>query len=206
LAVAVTAIAVAASVGTGAASTAPGASIALNGSGTRAAGIPASALMFSVNAHTPADSVGVYGTFSLTFPEIQGLETANPLATFSGVVTCLQRSGSGDTVTYGGIVTSGFGYDLTSLSSISPNQRDLAGDWFVTTVTDPAGTQPDTIGSVTWGDRAFFTTQNLFTAPDGSYVNYTSFSDVCNNPEPAQGTANQSPLLSGDIHIGPPTS
>jgi hypothetical protein len=117
------------------------------------------------------------------------------LATFSGVVTCLQRSGSGDTVTYGGIVTSGFGYDLTNPGPISQNQRDLAGDWFVASLADPAGSQPDTMGSVVWGDRAFYTS-----------LGYTSFSSVCDNPEAAQGTTNQLPLLSGDIHIGPPTS
>jgi hypothetical protein len=198
------AVAGTASVGTGAASAAPGASIALNGSGVRGGG--AAAFAFSVHASTPADSAGVYGTFSGTFPQTPSLESANPLATFSGVVTCLQSSGN--TVTYGGIITLGYGYDLVSNqpSPISQNERDLAGDFFVTTVADPAGSQPDTIGSVVWGDRAYYTTPNFFTAPDGSFVNYSSFSSVCNNPEATQGTANQSPLLSGDIHIGPPTS
>jgi len=193
-ALAVTAIAVAASVGTGAASTAPGASISLHGSGVRGGGDAAFA--FSVKAHTPADSVGVYGTFSGTFPQIPSLESANPLATFSGVVTCLQATaGRPNTVTYGGIVTSGFGYDLTSPVGISQNQQDLAGDWFVTTVQDPARNQPDTIGSVAWGDRSFYTS-----------LGYTSFSSVCDNPLAAQGTTNQDPLLSGDIHIRPHTS
>jgi hypothetical protein len=175
-ALAVTAIAIAAPVSIGAASTNPGDHIEVMGSGVRTGSVP---FTFSLNAHTPAHSVGVYGTFSGSFPG---------LVQFSGEVTCLKASGG--IVTVGGVITEGYGIDPSGPGGYGQGPRDLTGDWFFTTVQDPPGDQPDTMGLNQWGDRSFYTS-----------LGYTSFSSVCDNPYPAVGGTTQLPLSSGDIHI-----
>jgi hypothetical protein len=151
---------------------------------------------FSVRATSPARPDGAYGTFSGSFPHDpffrDGVSAPGDFATFSGDVTCLQVSG--DTATIGAVITSGYGYDsVTTGDGLSQDQRDLTGDWFITTAQDPKGQDaPDRIGYVDWGDGTYFTT--------ASY-GYTSFSPMCSDPAADLGTA-QFPLASGDIRIG----
>jgi hypothetical protein len=132
----------------------------------------------------PAPSDGVYGTFSGSFPYDAPFPAPGPFATFHGAVTCLKVSG--DNATIGGVLTSGYGYDDT----YTHGHRDLTGDWFITTVQDPAATgSPNTMGYIDWGDRSYFANQG-----------FKSFVSLCDNPAADLGTA-QFPLSSGDIKI-----
>jgi hypothetical protein len=180
LGLAVTAVAIAAPLGAGAASSSTGAPIVVLGSGVRSP----NDFVFTINAHTPADSVGVYGTFSGDYPSLP----SNVAPDFSGVVTCLHAGGN--TVTVGGIITQGAGVDGPNYNV--PN--DLAGDWYFAIVQDPPGGQPDTMSGNSFGPRSYFTS-----------LGYTSFSSVCNNAtaDPEIGTSHNL-LTSGDIHIAAP--
>jgi len=159
----------------------------VSGSGVRA---PSSAtdvpFTFSFDAiANPASTNGIYGTFSGTFPHDALFSAPGDFASFQGVVTCLQVTG--DQATIGGVVTSGYGYD----DFYTNGQNDLTGDWFITTVQDPAdaagGQSTDTMGYLDWGDRGYFAS-----------VGYATFGSLCANPIPDLTTA-QFPLSSGDI-------
>ena len=186
LAVAITAAAALSLLGTSAASFAStGAATHVRGAGVRspdAAGdVP---FTFSFNAiATPAPSDGIYGTFSGSFPHDAPFPAPGNFATFHGAINCLKVSG--DQATIGGVLTSGYGYDDT----FAQGHRDLTGDWFITTVQDPASGAPDTMGYIDWGDRGYF-------ANGG----FSSFASLCDNPAADLGT-NQFLLSSGDIQI-----
>jgi hypothetical protein len=187
LAAAITAAAAAGVLGASAPSFAStGAGAHVSGSGVRSASSAGDVpFTFSFNAiAAPAPSDGVYGTFSGSFPHDAPFPAPGPFATFHGAVTCLRVSG--DKATIGGVFTSGYGYDDT----YTQGHRDLTGDWFVTTVQDPAATgSPDTMGYIDWGDRSYFADQG-----------FKSFVSLCDNPAADLGTA-QFPLSSGDIKI-----
>jgi hypothetical protein len=186
LAVAITAAATLSLLGISAPSFASiGAAAHVRGAGVRS---PSSAgdvpFTFSFNATaTPASSDGVYGTFSGSFPHDPPFPAPGNFATFHGAITCLKVSG--DKATIGGVFTSGYGYDDT----YRQGHRDLTGDWFITTVQDPASGAPDTMGYIDWGDRGYFAHQG-----------FSSFASLCDNPAADLGT-NQFPLSSGDIKI-----
>jgi hypothetical protein len=143
---------------------------------------------FAFDAMTnPASSGGAYGTFSGSFPHDSPFPAPGNFASFQGVVTCLQVSGK--TATIGGVITSGYGYD----DNFDQGQRDLTGDWFITTVQDdgnqPAARAPDTMGYTDYGDRAYFASQG-----------FDTFASLCSDPGADIGTS-QFPLSSGDITI-----
>lgn len=162
-----------------------GAGTHVRGSGVRSASSAGDVpFTFSFNAiTTPASSDGVHGTFSGSFPHDAPFPAPGNFATFHGTVTCLKVHG--DTATIGGVLTSGYGYDDT----YTQGQRDLTGDWFITTVQDPASGSPDTMGYIDWGDRGYFANQG-----------FSSFASLCDNPAADIGTA-QFPLSSGDVKI-----
>ena len=158
----------------------------VRGSGVRA---PTSSgdvpFTFSFRATAPpARSDGLYGTFFGVFPHDAPFPAPGNFATFHGAVTCLKVSGHSATI--GGVITSGYGYDDT----FKQGHRDLTGDWFITTLRDPAATgSPDTMGYIDWGDRGYFANQG-----------FSSFASLCDDPAADLGTA-QFPLRSGDIKI-----
>jgi hypothetical protein len=162
-----------------------GAGIHVRGSGVRSASSPGDVpFTFSFNAiATPAHSDGVDGAFSGSFPHDAPFPAPGNFATFHGAVTCLKVSG--DMATIGGVLTSGYGYDDT----YTQGQRDLTGDWFITTVQDPTSGSPDTMGYIDWGDRGYFAGQG-----------FSSFASLCDNPTADLGTS-QFPLSSGEIKI-----
>jgi hypothetical protein len=171
--------------------------ISVRGSGVRG-GIPGdpTPFNFAFDARTTPNADGDYGTFSGSFPHDpyfrNGDSAPGNFATFSGTMTCLQVNDS--TATIGGVISSGFGYDgdPSTPDLFSQNQRDLNGDWFITTAQDPKGdTARDTIGYVDWGDRAYFLNAGY---------GYTSFDSVCDHPSADLGTT-QFPLVSGDLSI-----
>jgi hypothetical protein len=158
----------------------------VSGSGVRSASSSGDVpFTFSFNAiATPAPSDGVYGTFSGSFPHDAPFPAPGKFATFHGAVTCLKVNG--DKATIGGVLISGYGYDDT----YTQGHRDLTGDWFITTIQDPATAgSPDTMGYIDWGDRGYFASQG-----------FSSFDSLCGNPAADLGTA-QFPLSSGDIKI-----
>jgi hypothetical protein len=136
---------------------------------------------FSFHA-TTAPRHSVNGTFSGHFPHDPAFKASGRFATFSGVVTCLQVKDHAATI--GGVFTHGYGYDDNF-----KQQRDLTGDWFITTVHDPKGHAHDTMGFIDWGDRAYFAAQGFHT-----------FNSLCDNPTKDVGKS-QFPLSSGDITI-----
>jgi hypothetical protein len=158
----------------------------VRGSGVRSASsandVP---FTFSFNAiTTPARLHGIYGTFYGKFPHDPPFQAPGNFATFHGAITCLKVSGHKATI--GGVLTSGYGYDDT----FTQGHRDLTGDWFITTVRDPAPAgSPDTMGYIDWGDRSYFASQG-----------FRSFDALCGNPAADIGTK-QFPLNSGDIKI-----
>lgn len=156
----------------------------VSGSGVRSAAAGDVPFTFSFNAiATPAPPGGVYGAFAGSFPHDPPFPAPGNFATFHGAVTCLKVSG--DKATVGGVLTSGFGYDDT----YTQGQRDLTGDWFITTVHDPTSGTTDTMGYIDWGDRGYFASQG-----------FNSFASLCDNPAADLGTT-QFPLRSGDIKI-----
>jgi hypothetical protein len=160
----------------------------VTGSGVRSASSSGDVpFTFAFEASTQARSDGVNGSFSGFFPHDAPFPAPGKFATFAGVVTCLRVSG--DNATIGGVFTSGYGYD----GYYDQGQRDLTGDWFITTVRDNGnpedGVSPDTMGYIDWGDRAYIATYG-----------YGSFASLCNNPVADLGT-NQFPLNSGTIKI-----
>lgn len=186
LAAAITATAALGLLGTSAQSFAStGSGTHVSGSGVRSASSAGDVpFTFSFNAiATPAPSDGVYGTFSGSFPHDAPFPAPGNFATFQGAVTCLKVSG--DQATIGGVLESGYGYDDT----FTQGQRDLTGDWFITTVQDPTHRSPDTMGYIDWGDRAYFANQGFHT-----------FASLCDDPAADLGTA-QFPLNTGDIKI-----
>jgi hypothetical protein len=173
---------------------ASGTSFAATGTGSRVrgAGVRSASsagdvpFTFAVDATTPAAD-GDYGTFSGSFPHDAPFPAPGNFASFHAVVTCLQVSG--DDATIGGVVISGYGYD----DNYDQGQRDLAGDWFITTVHSSTnqrfGNPPDTMGYIDWGDRAYFASEG-----------FNSFTSLCNNPAADLGTA-QFPLSSGQVSV-----
>jgi hypothetical protein len=174
---------------TGASFASAGAATRVSGAGVRSASSSGDVpFTFAFDAITkPAPSNGVYGTFSGSFPHDAPFPAPGNFATFQGVVTCLQVNGTKATI--GGIITSGYGYD----DLFDQGQRDLSGDWFITTVQDnskrPGGSPLDTMGFNDFGDRAYFASQG-----------FNSFASLCEDPSSDLGTA-QFPLDSGDIAI-----
>jgi hypothetical protein len=173
----------------GASYASPGHASRVSGAGVRSASsagdVPFS---FAFDAlSTPAPSGGIHGTFSGSFPHDNLFPAPGDFASFQVAITCLQVAGNQATI--GGVVTSGYGYD----DFFDQGQRDLTGDWFITTVQDsshqPAGSPPDTMGYVDYGDRAYFASQG-----------FSTFVSLCDNPAADLGSS-QFPLTSGDINI-----
>jgi hypothetical protein len=167
-------------------SAAAGQGVHVSGAGVRSAS-SAGDVPFTFSFDASATQAGEHGTFTGSFPHDAPYTAPGDFASFQAVVTCLETNG--DTVTIGGVVTSGFGYDDYYLQG----QQDLTGDWFITTVQgkrDAAGDgSRGTMGYLDWGDRGYFASEG-----------FGSFDSLCDDPTADLGTA-QFPVSSGAIKI-----